>query len=72
VARRQAQDRHTLIGGGLTQGPIIHHCERQMSRVYFETNEGVAEGYGLWLNASMKDLSCIPDGPQEACASSST
>ena len=36
-----------------------------MYRVYFDTNEGVAEGYGLWLNASMKDLSRIPDGPQE-------
>jgi len=36
-----------------------------MYRVYFDTNEGVAEGYGLWLNASMKDLSRIPDGPEE-------
>jgi len=36
-----------------------------MHRVYFDTNEGTMEGYCLWLNASMEDLSRIPGGPQE-------
>lgn len=36
-----------------------------MYRVYFDTNEGTDHGYGLWLDASKRDLSDIPGGPQE-------
>lgn len=36
-----------------------------MYRVYFDTNEGTDNGYGLWLDASKRDLSDIPGGPQE-------
>jgi hypothetical protein len=36
-----------------------------MHRVYFDTNEGCRDGYGLWLNASREDLARIPDGPRD-------
>jgi hypothetical protein len=39
-----------------------------MHRVYFDTNEGVDAGYGLWLNASVEDLSRIPEGPARGYA----
>jgi hypothetical protein len=36
-----------------------------MHRIYFDTNEGVDGGYGLWLNASKEDMKRIPNGPQD-------
>jgi hypothetical protein len=36
-----------------------------MYRIYFDTNEGVDGGYGLWLKASKEDMGRIPDGPQD-------
>lgn len=35
-----------------------------MYRIYFDTNEAVEGGYGLWLNASKEDMGRIPNGPQ--------
>jgi hypothetical protein len=36
-----------------------------MYRVYFDGNEGTADGrYGLWLAPSIHDLSLIPGGPR--------
>jgi hypothetical protein len=36
-----------------------------MHRIYFDTNEGVENGYGLWLPTSKEDIGRIPDGPQD-------
>jgi hypothetical protein len=38
-----------------------------MHRIYFDSNEGTGgdDGYGLWLDASRKDLARIPGGPRE-------
>lgn len=36
-----------------------------MHRIYFDTNEGVEGGYGLWLSASREDIARIPGGPQD-------
>ena len=36
-----------------------------MHRIYFDTNEGRRDGYGLWLDASRQDLAQIADGPQD-------
>lgn len=36
-----------------------------MHRIYFDGNEGTADGrYGLWLEKSKADLACIPGGPR--------
>jgi hypothetical protein len=42
----------------------VNHSELFMHRIYFDTNEGVEGGYGLWLDASKKDLNRIPNGPK--------
>ncbi|WP_024513483.1 hypothetical protein [Bradyrhizobium sp. ARR65] len=36
-----------------------------MYRIYFDANERVEDGYGLWLNASKEDMGRIPNGPQD-------
>jgi hypothetical protein len=36
-----------------------------MYRIYFDTNDSVEGGYGLWLNASKEDMGRIPSGPQD-------
>ncbi len=35
-----------------------------MHRIYFDTNEAVEGGYGLWLAASKMDFNRIPNGPK--------
>ena len=37
-----------------------------MHRIYFDTNEGAERGYGLWLDASKRDLNRIPNGPKNS------
>jgi hypothetical protein len=35
-----------------------------MHRIYFDTNEGIDGAYGLWLDASKRDIARIPNGPE--------